>query len=141
MSSPPVERDIERDAADLSREKKTQQRRRINAKKGNKFANNDIDGEGDVGGTENDANFRTIYESLVETAKGELIHTDETDKDEKILNTTILQRIVLFHLQARIIKQTGELVNLRFEGKPLDQLQKDLAKYGTSHAFSHKLPR
>jgi len=138
MSSPPVELDIERDAADLTREKKTKAGRRANKSNDNKSPNADMSKEDEAGDTENDDKFRTIYGNLVKAAKDELIHTDETDKNEKILNMATLQRMVLFHLQARIIKQTGELVDGSFKGRPLDQLQKDLAKYGTSHAFSHK---
>jgi hypothetical protein len=136
MSTSLDERDIERDAADASRER-AQPKQRASEKRGKRIANLDADEEYDGGETENDDNFRTVYDNLVNAAKVELIHTDETDKKEQILNLATLQRMVLFHLQARIIKQTGELVKRRFAENPLDHLQKDLAKYGNSYAFSN----
>jgi hypothetical protein len=76
---------------------------------------------------------RTVYDRLVKAAKDELLYESNGDK---IFNLATLQRLLLFHLQLKIVKETGPLVNLNYSnGNPLDSLKISMSDYGN---FSHE---
>jgi hypothetical protein len=73
---------------------------------------------------------RKVYDRLVKAAKDELIYSSNGNT---ILNLATLQRMLLFHLQLKIIKEAGPLANLDFsKGNPLDALNTPMADYGNS---------
>ena len=73
---------------------------------------------------------RTVYDRLVKAAKDELVYPSNGNT---ILNLATLQRMLLFHLQLKIVKEAGKLANRDFSnGNPLDTLKPHMADYGNS---------
>jgi hypothetical protein len=64
---------------------------------------------------------RIVYDRLVKAAKNELLYQSN---DNTVLNLATLQRMLLFHLQLKIIKEAGLLANLNYsKGNPLETLK------------------
>ena len=90
---------------------------------------------GSSGGPPNGDSRDQYLDRLVEAAKAELLYTDS--QGNTILNLATLQRMLLFHLQAKIIEGIGPLAQRKFgRGNPLDGLKTAMADYGNSWFFS-----
>jgi hypothetical protein len=81
--------------------------------------------------TSNNPGFpRVLYDRLVKAAEDELVYKSNGNT---ILNLATLQRMQLFHLQLKIVKEAGHLANRDFSnGNPLDALKTLMADYGNS---------
>jgi hypothetical protein len=82
------------------------------------------------GGTEEmlDGIPRAIYDDLVKAVKDEFVYTDG---EHMVLNLATTQRMLLFHLQLKIVKEAGLLGKRDFsDGNPLEKLKTLVADYG-----------